>query len=150
MGAHCNTQTGVKQAMRNIMRVGVAVLALLVATDVAGAQGGGGGGGGRGRGGAGQVTRLMENITLSDAQKAKTDTIVIWFDAESAKLPAMGRGGDGPPPDSATRANAMAARTKLTTEFRDKLKAVLTPEQQKTFDENVAKMPVGGGRRGGA
>jgi hypothetical protein len=44
----------------------------------------------------------------------------------------------------------MAARTKLTGEFRGKLKDVLTDEQKKTFDDNVAKMGQGrGGRRGG-
>ena len=140
--------------MRSIMRVGATVLALLVATNVAVAQDGGGRrGGGGGRGGAGQLNQLMQNITLTDAQKAQADSAVAWYDAERAKLPPMGgRGGDGaPPPDSAARAAAMAANMKLVTDFRAKLRGLLTAEQQTTFDANAATMPVGGrgGRRGG-
>jgi Spy/CpxP family protein refolding chaperone len=138
--------------MRSIMRVGATVFALLVAANVAVAQDGGGRRGGGGRGGAGQLTQLMANITLTDAQKAQADSAVAWYDAERAKLPQMGRGGgDAPPPDSAARAAAMAANMKLQTDFRAKLKAILTPEQQTTFDTNAAAMPVGGrgGRRGG-
>jgi Spy/CpxP family protein refolding chaperone len=133
--------------MRSIMRVGVAMVALLVATSVAVAQDGGGRrGGGRGRGGAGQLMGLTQNITLTDTQKAQADSAVVWYDAELAKLPQMGRGSDV---DSATRANAMAARMKLTTDFRAKIKALLTPEQQKTFDANVEAMGQRGRGRGG-
>lgn len=129
--------------MRRMMRVGATMFALLVAANVAVAQGGGGGGGGGGQRGAmngqGQADRLLTNITLTDAQKAKVADVAKWYDTEAAKLPT------GAPPDSAAR----AARTKLTTDFRAKLKDLLTDEQKKTFDENVANMGRGRGRRGG-
>ncbi|HYV96294.1 MAG TPA: hypothetical protein VE967_02440 [Gemmatimonadaceae bacterium] len=134
------------------MRVGAAMFALLVAANVASAQGGGGGGGGggMGRGGpAGQRTAdaLLKDITLTDAQKGKVAEIVKWYDDESAKLPQMGRNSGA---DSATMAKARADRQKLTTDFQAKLKAELTPDQQKTFDANVAaRAAMGGGRRGG-
>lgn len=134
--------------MRRIMRVSAAMLALLVAANVAVAQGGGGGGGGArgGRGGGGggaqQITRLMADITLTADQQTKVDALVTWYDTARTKLPAM---TPGTPPDSASQ----AARTKLTDEFRAKLKEVLTPEQKPTFDKNVETMAAGRGRRGG-
>jgi Spy/CpxP family protein refolding chaperone len=131
------------------MRVGATMFALLVAANVAVAQGGGGNGGGGamggqrgGRGGEGMSNALLQGITLTDAVKAKVADVVKWYDEEAAKIP---RGQRGAPPDTA----AMAKRTALTADFRGKLKALLSPEQQKTFDENIAKMPQGGGRRGG-
>jgi Spy/CpxP family protein refolding chaperone len=132
--------------MRSMMRVSAAMLALLVAANVAVAQGGGGGGGGGrgqgGRGGAMQAERLLTDITLTAEQQTKVAEVAKWYDDESAKLPQAQRGA---PPDSA----AMAARQKLTTDFRAKLKALLTAEQQKKFDENVAAMGQRGRRGGG-
>lgn len=130
------------------MRVGATMFALLVAANVAVAQGGGGGGGGarqgggRGNTGAAQAERLMTGITLTEAIKVKVTETAKWYDDEAAKLPPRVQGA---PPDSA----ANAKRVALTTEFRTKLKALLTPEQAKTFDENIANMPQRGRRGGG-
>lgn len=142
--------------MRNILRVGAAVFALLVATNVASAQGGGGGGGGGGRGGRGgangqmMADRYLADITLTEAQKTSLAPITKWYDDEAAKLPQMGRGGDGTPPDSAAMAAARAARAKLTADYQAKIKAILTPDQVTKFDANVAAQAQrGGGRRGG-
>ncbi|HKS04856.1 MAG TPA: Spy/CpxP family protein refolding chaperone [Gemmatimonadaceae bacterium] len=149
--------------MRSIMRVGAAAVALLVAANVAVAQDGGGrrGGGGGGRGGPGGITMLMQNITVDAAVQGKIDALTTAFtDAqaklrEEAGLPAMGRGGGGgggggAPPDSAKMAAYQTKNTELTAKLRADVKALLTPEQQKTFDENLANMPQGrGGRRGG-
>jgi Spy/CpxP family protein refolding chaperone len=124
-----------------MIRVGAAMFALLVAANVAVAQGGGGNrGGGRGpQTGQMQADRLMTDITLTDAQKAKIADVGKWMDTESAKLPPRVQG------DTA----GTGARTKLTADFRSKLKDVLTDDQKKTFDDNVAKMGAGRGRRGG-
>jgi Spy/CpxP family protein refolding chaperone len=131
--------------MRNILRVGAAVFALLVATNVASAQGGGGGGGGgRGRGGPqGQMMadRYLNEITLDDAQKAKLAPIVTWYDSARATLPQMGRGGGDTPPDSAAMAAARAAQQKLTADYQAKIKAILTPEQVTKYDANIAAQP---------
>jgi Spy/CpxP family protein refolding chaperone len=129
------------------MRVGATMFALLVAANVAVAQGGGGGGcggggmqrGGGGRGGQAQADRLLTGITLTEAAKGKVAEVAKWYDDELAKLGAPQRG------DSA----GMAKRTATTTEFRSKLKALLTPEQAKTFDDNVAAAAQRGRRGGG-
>ena len=134
--------------MRNILRVGAAVFALLVATNVASAQGGGGGGGGRGRGGPqGQMMadRYMAEITLDDAQKAKLAPIVAWYDSASAAIPRPAQDAD-----STARAASMQARQKLTADYQAKIKAILTPEQVTKFDANIAAQGQRGGRgRGG-
>jgi len=130
------------------MRVGATMFALLVAANVAVAQGGGGGGGGgMGRQGGGrgaangqsQADRLLTGITLTDAIKAKVTEVSKWYDDEAAKLPPRVQG------DTA----GTGARTKLTNDFRGKLKALLTPEQAKTFDDNVAAAGARGRRGGG-
>jgi Spy/CpxP family protein refolding chaperone len=140
---------------------------LLVATTVAEAQGGGGGrrGGGGGRG-PGQIPALMQNITVEADIQAKIDSLTSAFTAASAKLrsdlglPAqMGRGGrgggggggGGDAVDPAKMQEFMTKNGELTTTLRNDVKALLTPDQQKTFDENLANLPQGrrGGRRGG-
>ena len=89
------------------------------------------GGAGPGRGGPGRMTeRLMEGITLSEAQRAKVDSIV---QASSARMPAMTR---GQPMDSTARAKRMEIMQQQNTAIR----GLLTPEQQTTFDKNVETM----------
>ena len=135
--------------MRSFIRMSVAVLALFVVANVATAQGGGGGGGGGGQGRGGPpgqraADRLLTGITIDSAKVAP---VIKWYDDEFAKLPPMGRGGDM---DSTTRAKIMADRAKLTTDFQGKLKALLTPEQVKTFETNIATAAAARGRgRGG-
>ena len=105
-----------------------ALLAVLVAfTAPAAFAQGGGGGGGQGRGG---MQRLMNGITLTDAQKAQVDSITQVF---RSQMPPMQQ---GTPPDSATRAKMMEARQKQYTAVRD----VLTADQQKVFDKNLEDM----------
>jgi hypothetical protein len=136
--------------MRNILRAGVAALALLVAANTAQAQGGGGGGGGMGgRGGnpeaaaQRQVDALMQGITLDAAQKAKVDTIIKTQVAEQAKLrESMMAGGD--------RQAMMGQMQEMQTKFRAALKAVLkTDEEKAKFDENLKNLPAPGRGRGG-
>lgn len=88
-----------------------------------------------GRGGRGQAmmqNMLFEGITLTDAQKAKVDSIR----AASRERMMAERGNAGGPPDSAT----MAARRERMQAERAALRAVLTADQQATFDKNVLAM----------
>ena len=105
-----------------------AVLAAMLAfvAPAAQAQGGGGGQGGRAR----AMEMLMQGITLTDAQKVSVDSIGQVF---RAQMPPMQQ---GTPPDSATRAKRMEIAQKQYAAVRN----VLTPEQQKVFDKNLADM----------
>ena len=94
-----------------------------------------GGGGGQGRGGR-QMEALMAGITLTDAQKTQVDSIGQAF---RAQMPPMTQ---GTLPDSATRAKMMEVRQKQYAAIR----TVLTPDQQKVFDKNLAELPPMGGR----
>ncbi len=88
-----------------------------------------GGGGGRG----GRMEMLFKGITLTPAQQAKVDSIRTRY---RAQMPAF---TPGTPPDSATR-------QKMREHFRqmaDELRAVLTADQQKVWDKNVAEMQAG-------
>lgn len=112
-----------------------ALLAVLGAFAAPAAQAQGGGGGGQGRGGN-RMEMLMQGITLTDAQKTSVDSIATAF---RAQMPPMQQ---GTPPDSATRAKRMEVMQKQLAAVR----TVLTPDQQKVFDENVKNMPPMGGR----
>jgi len=111
----------------------LALLAALVAfaAPAAHAQSGNG----QGRGGN-RMEMLMQGITLTDAQKTSVDSIVT---ASRALMPPMQQ---GTPPDSATRAKRMEIMQNQLAAVRK----VLTPEQQKVFDENLKNMPPMGGR----
>ena len=106
-----------------------AVLAALVAFTAPAAQAQGGGG--QGRGGPGrQMEMLMQGITLTDAQKAKVDSIAQSF---RAQMPAF---TPGQPPDSAARAKRMEVMGKQNAALRE----ALTADQQKVFDKNLEEM----------
>lgn len=112
----------------------IAVAALALASALSGrdvvAQGGGGM---RGMGGARMSEMLLKDITLTDAQKAKVDTI----NTEMQKsMPQM---TPGSPPPEGMREKMMAARQKQQADIR----AILTDEQKVIFDKNVANMPTG-------
>ena len=92
---------------------------------------GGGPGGGRGR----MTGMLFKDITLTDAQKTQTDSIMAAYRPQMQALGPM-RGGEGAPPDSASMAKR---RDLMSKEYAD-LRKVLTPEQQTAFDKNVAEM----------
>ena len=92
------------------------------------------GGGMRGGGMAMMQNMLMEGITLSDAQKSRIDSIRTAN--RQAMMAERQGGGMAGPPDSAT----MAARRARTEAERKAIRDVLTADQQKTFDANVARM----------
>jgi Spy/CpxP family protein refolding chaperone len=120
------------------MALMTAAMFAMVAT-VAKAQGGGGGGGaGRGAGRGGNPTAaLFKDITLTDTQKAKSDSIVAFYAEKQTEIRASANG------DMASVQPKMTENTKLRTEA---LKSILTDEQKKVFDANVAAMPAGRGR----
>ncbi|MBA3854464.1 MAG: hypothetical protein C0503_08620 [Gemmatimonas sp.] len=129
-------------------RKALVVAALFVAAPLAAQQGapGGppGGGMGQGRGDpaamqARQNEVLFQGITLSDAQKARIDSIQT---AARAKQQELMQGGGMRNPE--TRQAMMQQRQETMAAIRN----VLTAEQQTKFDANLASMPAAqaGGR----
>ncbi len=116
------------------MRLHVALLcatALGVLTSPAPAQSPSGRGPGR------RMGMLLKDITLTPDQQAKVDSIQRHYRAE---MPSFTPGN---PPDSATREKVRGLFRRQV----DDIRAVLTADQQKVFDKNVAEMREG--RRGG-
>ncbi len=127
--------------MKTTIRIVAAAALLAVASAPAFAQGGGGGG--RGDAAAMQAQRramLFEGITLSDAQKASIDSI--YTESQKAMADARSAAGDD-------RAAMMNKMRELQTKQADDIKKVLTPDQVKKYEENLAKMPQGRGGRAG-
>ncbi|HEY6224488.1 MAG TPA: hypothetical protein VIW26_11935, partial [Gemmatimonadales bacterium] len=90
----------------------------------------GGGGGGGGGFAERRMQRLLQGITLTAGQKSKVDSITARY---RAQMPPF---TPGAPPDSATRA-------KMRTLFGnqdEEIRALLTPDQQKVWDQNVVEM----------
>ncbi|HTK50791.1 MAG TPA: hypothetical protein VL308_02820 [Gemmatimonadaceae bacterium] len=110
--------------LMKLTRIAALVGMMALAAPAAYAQGGGQGGQGRG------MQRLMQGITLDAKQQASVDSIQKAFRAE---MPPMQQ---GTPPDSATRAKRMEVMQKEYAAIRN----VLTADQQKVFDKNVAEM----------
>jgi protein CpxP len=126
--------------MKNTIRMIVAAAALAIAAP-AYAQGGGGMQMSPAERAARQKDMLFKDITLTTVQSAKVDTIMTQAGEKQQAAMAAARSGGG---DMATMRESMA---KMNTERNDALKALLTDEQKKKFDENLAAMPQG--RRGG-
>src|SRR5262252_9494493 len=111
--------------LMKLTRIVALVGMMALAAPAAFAQGGGGGqGGGRG------MQRLLTGITLDAKQQASVDSIQKAF---RAQMPPMTQ---GTPPDSATRAKSREVMQKEYAAVRN----VLTADQQKTFDKNLADM----------
>ena len=93
---------------------------------------------------------LFRGITLTDAQKAQLRTVGEKYATLRQEMRKDGRGGaqgagERQRPDSATRAKM----GELMQRQQADLRAVLTAEQQKTFDQNVAQLRDRVGQRGG-
>jgi periplasmic protein CpxP/Spy len=124
------------------MRVREALIAtalVALSATVALAQGGGGM---MPRGPGRRMQMLFNGITLTSQQQAKVDSIEGVYQPQMRALFTPGER-----PDSASREKMTALRDR---ENKD-LRAVLTPEQAKIFDKNVADMQqrfrgMGGGR----
>jgi Spy/CpxP family protein refolding chaperone len=121
-----------------VIRYLAAAAIALTATTVS-AQGGMGGGGqqGGGQGGAARMMdAMMKDISLSDAQKAKVDSIFAASRAEQSKMrEEMQASGAQSGPEMMEKMRA------ISTKRNDAIKAVLTPDQQAVFAKNLENMP---------
>src|SRR4029450_7054915 len=108
-----------------LRRIAALIGMMALAAPAAYAQGGGGQGG-QGRG----MQRLMQGIKLDGKQPASVAPTQKVF---RAQRPPMQQ---GTPPDSATRAKGREVMQKEYAAVRN----VLTPDQQKVFDKNLAEM----------
>jgi len=103
------------------------VLLTSIAAGTAGAQAPG-----RGPGDMQQarLRRMLDGITLSDAQHTRVDSIVAKYRAQMPQRTP----GERPAPEQMQQIRDLMGKQ------RDEIRAVLTPEQQATFDKNVGEM----------
>lgn len=121
-----------------VIRIATLAAALCVGmTSVAAAQGAPPQGQGMGemRRGGGMGGMLLKDITLTDAQKAQIKTIREKYLPQQMELRKAAQ-ATGAAPDEATRAKMMDLQTKQAADIR----AILTADQQATFDKNLAEM----------
>lgn len=115
-----------------------ALVVLAVVAPSAQAQGGGPPPGGMRGGGARMMELLLKDITLDAAQRAKLESIKEKYAKE---MPAT---TPGERPDEA----AMRQRRELQTKQQNEVRAILTADQQKVFDKNLAELRERMQRRG--
>ncbi len=114
---------------------------LMIGAATAGLAQAPGGGGGMGQGGnraAQRMQALLQGITLTPAQQASIDSINTAF---QGRMPAF---TPGQRPDSAQRAQRM----QLTQERDAAIRNVLTPDEQKIWDNNMQTMRANMQNRG--
>ena len=87
------------------------------------------------RRGGGMGGMLLKDITLTDAQKDQVKTIREKYVPKQLELRKSVQATGGPP-DEATRAKMTELQTQQSAEIR----AILTPDQQKTFDHNLHEL----------
>jgi Spy/CpxP family protein refolding chaperone len=120
--------------MKAIRIAALAVALCAVSTSIAAAQDQSQQGQGEMRRGGGMGGMLLKDITLTDAQKAQVKTIRDKYVPQLMDLRKSAQAVGGV--DDATRAKMMDIQTKQSAEIR----AVLTADQQATFDKNLADM----------
>src|SRR3954465_15099625 len=120
-----------------VIRIATLAIALCVgATSVAAAQAQTPPQGqGEMRRGGGMGGMLLKDISLTDAQKAQIKTIREKYAPQQLELRKSAEAVGGPP-DEATRAKMADLQTKQAAEIR----AVLTADQQTTFDKNLTEL----------
>ena len=87
------------------------------------------------RRGGGMGGMLLKDITLTGAQKEQVKTIREKYVPRQLELRKAVQSTGGPP-DEATRAKMMELQSQQSAEIR----AILTADQQKTFDHNLHEM----------
>src|SRR5882762_3163437 len=118
------------------IRIATLAAALCVGmTTVAAAQGTPQQGQGEMRRGGGMGGLLLKDISLTDAQKAQVKAIREKYAPLQLELRKSVQ-ATGSPPDEATRTKMIDLQSKQAAEIR----AVLTADQQATFDKNLAEM----------
>ncbi len=122
---------------------GVAFVGIASVASAQAQQGGRADQQGAGKGGPGAAReariakRLFAGIELTEAQNAQVQKIMEKYNAETQTLmPNVAAGEKPAKPDEATRAKMMDISARSQVEYR----AVLTPDQQKIFDKNVAEI----------
>ncbi len=121
----------IRMAIAGVAFLGVASVASAQAPQGGPPQGGPGGAQGRAR----MSQMLFAGINLTDAQKDQIGKIDEKYRAQREALRPAGGQMQGPP-DEATRAKMNDIRTKSQADYR----AVLTDDQQKIFDKNLADL----------
>ena len=112
------------------LRIAALGFALVVGTALsAQAQGGGGGGGGGGR--RGNMLMVGIDSTLSADQKAKYAEIQAKYAPEQQAIRDMMQ---------SDREGAMKKRMELSGKMNPEIRAILSKEQQVTFDKNLEEM----------
>jgi len=101
----------------------------------AGAASGAGQGGGRGGSLREMRATLVRDLALTPEQQTKLDAILDEARQAFAAARAQGGGDDG---------GGASSRRRARSEVREKIRAILTPEQQKRFDASVAAQEDGG------
>lgn len=119
----------------SFIRIAVAGLALCASASIAGAQGHEGHAAGKPADAAAKQGRghsmLFKGITLTADQQSKLDALMAKHHTERQAMTP-----DGARPDAATREKRKAAMDKHYAEVRE----ILTADQQKVFDANLAAM----------
>jgi Spy/CpxP family protein refolding chaperone len=87
------------------------------------------------RRGGGMGGMLLKDITLTEAQKEQVKTIREKYVPRQLELRKAVQATGGPP-DEPTRAKMIELQSQQSAEIR----AILTPDQQKTFDNNLHEM----------
>jgi Spy/CpxP family protein refolding chaperone len=118
--------------MKAIRIAALAVALCAAVTSIAAAQGQPEQGQGEMRRGGGMGGMLLKDITLTDAQKAQIKTIRDKYVPQQMELRKSAQAVGSM--DEATRTKMMDLQTKQAAEIR----AVLTADQQTTFDKNLA------------
>ncbi|WP_337169754.1 hypothetical protein [Gemmatimonas aurantiaca] len=129
--------------MKNTLRLIAAAAVLAIAAPVYAQSGGGGGGMGQmspEQRIARQKEMLFKDITLDAGQTTKIDAI---FQESTKKQQELMQGGM----EAMRSPEGREKMQKLNNDRNDAIKAVLTADQKKKFEENLAAMPQG--RRGG-
>lgn len=120
--------------MKAIRIAALAVALCAASTSIAAAQDQSQQGQGEMRRGGGMGGMLLKDITLTDAQKDQIKTIRDKYVPQLMDLRKSAQAVGGV--DDATRAKMMDIQTKQSAEIR----AILTADQQATFDKNLAAM----------
>ena len=126
--------------MRKLAMVALAVMCMGGTASVAAAQGGMGGGRGPRMSMIDRVLQQPTAITLTADQQKKVDSLKSAMTDEQRA--ARESAGDD-------RQAMFGKMQEINKKYMDQVRALLTPDQQKTFDENVAAMPQRGRRGGG-
>ncbi|MGH7667955.1 MAG: hypothetical protein ACRENQ_00550 [Gemmatimonadaceae bacterium] len=126
--------------MRKLAMVALAMVCMGGTATVAAAQGGMGGARGPRMSMIDRVLQQPTAITLTADQQKTVDSLKTAMTAEQSA--ARESGGDD-------RQAMMGKFQEINKKYMDAVRGVLTPDQQKTFDANVAAMPQRGRRGGG-